>query len=162
MPDEVCASSLISLEHSFAVLPRLGNVMAQWKSDPVIGLVFAEITALWKLSTSSGGPILLRVEERDSVGTESAASPGRLVNVWLFDDHGVRLAPILRREAHDFGATRDGYHSYGLVRFVLSTDRTLVTLTYWLGPSIGGELVYEVQSQQGVWKLQALSDAVTS
>jgi hypothetical protein len=131
--------------------------MAEWKHDPLIRLVFVEIGALWEEFPAPARPLLFRVEERMPAASRGDSVMGRLVNVWLFDDHGVRLAPILRREAHDFGETRDGLHRYALVLFQISTDRTHVRLKYTLGPRIAGEIEYDVLESQGELKLETLS-----
>ena len=132
--------------------------MAEWKTDPLIRLVFAEIRALWEELRSPDRPILFRVEQRSSSGPSVASSMGWLVNVWLFDDYGTRLAPILRREAHDFGEPRGKYHRYGLIQFEVDADRSRVALTYRVGPSLVGELVYDVERNGDEVLLRAMSD----
>ncbi len=134
--------------------------MAEWKTDPLIRLVFAEIQALWEELRSPDRPILLRVEQREASVSSVASSVGRLINVWLFDDYGMRLAPILRREAHDFGSLRGGYDRYGLVRFEVAADRSRVALTYRVGPSLIGEIRYEVERDGDDIRLRALSDTL--
>ena len=119
--------------------------MAEWKTDPLIRLVIAEIRALWEELRSPDRPILFRVEQRSASGPPVASSMGRLVNVWLFDDYGIRLAPILRREAHGFGEPRGGYDRYGLVQFEVDASRSRVALSYRVGPSLVGEIVYDVE-----------------
>ena len=121
--------------------------MSTWKTDPVVRLIFAEIDALWKALAPETRPLLLRVEQRPDDG-RAGACDGRLANIWLFDDHGARLAPILRREPHDFGPDQAGYHRYGLIEFAVCADLTGANLRYRFGPLVGGELDYAIEHSE--------------
>lgn len=135
--------------------------MAEWKTDPLIRLVFAEVRAFWEELRSPDRPLLFRVEQRTASGPSAASATGRLVNVWLFDDYGVRLAPILRREAHDFGEPQGGYDRYGFVQFEVDADGSRVALAYRVGPSLFGEIVYDIERDGDDVQLRAMSDTLS-
>lgn len=113
--------------------------MPKWKSDPLYREVFAEIRALWDEVEGRGGPLLFRVEER--------SPSSRPTEVWLYDDAGFRVVPMLRREPHDYGPASGGFHRFGLVWFLVADDRRKLTLGYRLGPQITGEILYEVETE---------------
>ena len=79
----------------------------------------------------------------------------------MFDDYGVRLAPILRREAHDFGEPQGGYDRYGFVQFEVDADGSRVALAYRVGPSLVGEIVYDIERDGDDVQLRAMSDTLS-
>jgi hypothetical protein len=136
--------------------------MAEWKTDPLMRLVLAEVQALWDENRAPDRPVLLRIEQRQSSRRDRADAKGPLIHVWLLDDYGLRLAPILRREPHDFGVTRGEFSRYGLVRFHIATDRTHAAIEYRLGPSIHGHMNFEVEGEGDQAILLALSDSLSA
>ena len=125
--------------------PRVTSLMATWKSDPLIQVVFAEVQALWDDLDHPERPLLLRVEERTPATWGGSPSTGGLRNVWIFDDHGARLAPILRHEDHEFGPPHGEFSRYGLVQFAVRRNSAELALRYHLGPSIAGEIHYGIE-----------------
>jgi hypothetical protein len=121
--------------------------MAKWKTDPLLRAILSEASALWAELDEARRPQLLRVEQRSPDDSGEPDLDGSLQDVWMIDGAGVRLAPILRRERHDPGATRGDYSQFGLVRFSVSEDGLRVALDFRLGPEIGGEIAYEVEGQ---------------
>src|SRR5437868_820081 len=103
--------------------------MSTWKTDPLIDAIFSEIAALWDELAGPNRPQLFRVEER-AIQPWEAVGSGRLRNIWVFDGHGARLATILRREEHDFGAVRGDFSQFGLVRFAANEDGTELVFDY--------------------------------
>lgn len=119
--------------------------MASWRQDGLYFAVLQEARALWDVLPTSSRPLLLRVEERLPIPWSSSMGSGRIGNLWLVDDHGARLAQILRNEPHEFGPTSGDFSRYGLVRFAMSEDREEVVMDYELGPSISGEIHYDIE-----------------
>src|SRR4051794_793641 len=110
--------------------------MTNWKTDPLYRQILGEARALWGELAPEDRPELLRIEERKGTPWDELSPSGRLIDVWLLDDSGIRLVPILRREAHEFGPTRGAFSRFGLVRFAIALDLTQVGLEYRLGPEI--------------------------
>jgi len=136
--------------------------MAHWKTDPLYRRILDEARALWGELPLGDRPELIRIEERGASTWGDANPSGRLVDVWLLDDAGVRLVPILRREGHDFGPTRGIYSRFGLLRFVIAPDRGQVGLEYRLGPEIGGELLYHVEGEGEDLRLEARTGTLSA
>ncbi len=119
--------------------------MARWKVDPLYRLILAEIASLWAEIEGDHRPDALRVEEHASADWDHPAIMGPLTDVWMLDDHGFRLASVLRREDHVAGPVRGDYYQFGLVRFHLDRIGKHAALSFQLGPQLAGELVYEIE-----------------
>lgn len=129
--------------------------MANWKSDPLYRQILGEALALWGELDPDDRPELLRIEERKGTTWDDLDPSGLILDVWLLDDSGIRLVPILRREEHDFGSARGAFSRFGLVRFAIGPDSSQVGLEYRLGPAIGGEIIYEVEGEGDGLRLEA-------
>jgi len=132
----------------------MATPMATWKTDPLYRRILDEARALWHELPLGNRPDLLRIEQRAMAPWHDPEPSGRLIDVWVIDDADIRLAPILRREEHEFGSARGEYHRFGLIRFAITPDRRQVVLDYRLGPEIGGEIVYSVEGEgEGLYLL---------
>ena len=132
--------------------------MGNWKTDPVYQGVFEEIQALWADLDTSVRPLLFRVEEREpKTSWDGPTTRGSVLRVWLYDDAGARLTPLLRKEDHDFGETRGEFSLYGLVKFSIEADRSQLVLGFQLGPEVKGELTYDVEEDGSEVRLMAHS-----
>ena len=136
--------------------------MSSWKSEPLYCAILHEVQALWEDLEGSGRPMLLRIEERTAPPWDGSPALGQLRNVWVFDAHGPRLAPILRHEEHDFGPTTGEFSRFGLVRFAASRDGGTLTFEYRLGPSIMGEIHYGIEREGPALRLVAHSGTLST
>jgi hypothetical protein len=143
-----------------ALVPRIsgGDNIMKWKHDPIYVCLFEEIGALWADLDRSTRPTLLRVEEHEpKTSWNGPTLDGRTMSIWIYDDFGARLAPILRREDHNFGGTRDDFYVYGLVKFAIESGRDGALLEFRLGPEIRGEIRYDIEEDGGEVRLLAQS-----
>ena len=136
--------------------------MANWKTDPLHRAILGEAQALWAELEESHRPQLLRVERRSSHETGEADLDGSVLDVWMIDDSGVRLAPILRREPYDPGETDGDYSQFGLVRFSVSEDGLRVALDFRLGPRVGGDIGYDVEGEGDALQLFAQAGSLSA
>ena len=133
-------------------------MMSNWKADPVYQGVFEEIEALWADLDPSVRPLLFRVEERTpKTSWDGPTTRGPVLRVWLYDDAGARLTPFLRKVEHDFGETRGEFSLYGLVKFAIEGDQSVLILGFQLGPEIKGELTYDIEVDGAEVRLMAHS-----
>jgi len=135
--------------------------MTRWKSDPLYCRIFAEIACLWSELDPNRRPQALRIEEHFSIDWQDPSALSFLDAVWMYDDFGFRSVPGLRRETYEPGDSRGEFFRFGLVRFVVADDRSHVSLSYRLGPEIGGDIVYEIVGQDDGIELMALSGSVS-
>ena len=119
--------------------------MTSWKNDPLHREIFHEVRSLWDEVDEATRPLLYRVEERPSQDFSQPGRSSRPAEVWIYDDSGFRVVPLLGAQAHEFGAVRRGCFEYGLVWFAIASDRAKVRLAYCLGPEVFGEITYEVE-----------------
>ncbi|MDB5349899.1 MAG: hypothetical protein JWN86_1146 [Planctomycetota bacterium] len=145
-----------------AAQSRVATCMLKWKTDPLYRQILDETRALWAKLASDARPELLRIEDRAPVPHEAPIFSGRVVDVWVLDDTGLRLVPILRREAHEPGATRGEFFRFGLIRFSINARRNRVDLEYQLGPTIHGDLSYDVEGEGSSLRLHAHTESLSA